>query len=76
MASAIYAEMPGSALDEEYGIYTVPCDVEVNVTYTFAGRVIPLHPLDLIWPLFNNGSNAPLAEAEACYGTVSSHASL
>jgi hypothetical protein len=72
MSDAIYTQMHGSLFDEESGFWVIPCNAEVNVTFTFAGRTIPIHPLDLIRPMFTNGSTstATLRTADVCFGTV------
>ena len=41
--------MPGAQLtnNSEFGeVYTLPCDVELNVTFKFANISYPIHPLD------------------------------
>lgn len=49
VADAFYARVPGAQLQNLSGIgevYTLPCDVELNVTFKFAGVEFPIHPLD------------------------------
>jgi hypothetical protein len=49
IANAIYGRIPGAQLANrtDYGqIWQLPCDKEVNVTFIFGGKHIPIHPLD------------------------------
>lgn len=49
IADAFYARVPGAQLQNISGIgevYTLPCDVELNVTFKFGGIDFPIHPLD------------------------------
>ena len=27
-------------------VYTIPCDVEINISFKFGGKTFPIHPLD------------------------------
>ncbi|KAL5537140.1 hypothetical protein ACEPAF_963 [Sanghuangporus sanghuang] len=47
-ADAIYGSIPGSSLDEVSGLYIVPCDAKVNVSFIFGGVEYPVHPIDTI----------------------------
>lgn len=52
VADAIYSRVPNatyvniSAADTP--VWTLPCDVELNITFTFAGVSYPVHPLDTV----------------------------
>lgn len=49
VADAFYARVPGAQLVNYTGlgeVYTMPCDVELNVTFKFANVSYPIHPLD------------------------------
>jgi hypothetical protein len=46
VAEAIYGSVPGAIFVKEAGWWQVPCDVEFNVSWTFGGKDIPMHPLD------------------------------
>ena len=49
VADAFYARVPGAQLTNYSGlgeVYTLPCDVELNVTFKFANVSYPIHPLD------------------------------
>ncbi|KDR82581.1 hypothetical protein GALMADRAFT_237973 [Galerina marginata CBS 339.88] len=39
---AEFTQVPGLG-----GAWILPCDQEVNVTFSFAGRIYPIHPLDM-----------------------------
>jgi hypothetical protein len=60
----MYASLPGAQFSEENNLWVVPCDAEVNVTWTFGGKEIPIHPLDTIATgVFLGNPHDPL-----CYG--------
>ncbi|ETW81523.1 aspartic peptidase, partial [Heterobasidion irregulare TC 32-1] len=49
MADAIYSRFDGATYTNVTGVgavYTLPCEIEVNVTIKIAGRAYPVHPLD------------------------------
>ncbi|KAI0695469.1 aspartic peptidase domain-containing protein [Cytidiella melzeri] len=49
VADAIYARVPGAVLTNVTGFgeaYTLPCNVELNVTFKFQNVSYPIHPLD------------------------------
>ncbi|KAF9783229.1 acid protease [Thelephora terrestris] len=49
LATAVYGRIPGAQFanrSDVGGIWQVPCDKEVNMTFIFAGQKIPIHPLD------------------------------
>ncbi|PPR00466.1 hypothetical protein CVT24_004527 [Panaeolus cyanescens] len=50
LSDAIYSRFQGSEYRQIAGVggaWTLPCVQEVNVTFKFAGRTYPLHPLDM-----------------------------
>ncbi|KAG8996942.1 hypothetical protein FRB94_007962 [Tulasnella sp. JGI-2019a] len=49
VADAIYAKVPGSYFNAtlENGLWTLPCTAETNITFTFGGQKIFVHPLDV-----------------------------
>lgn len=50
MADAIYGKFYGSQfvqIEGLGGVWILPCDQEVNVTFSFAGTKYPIHPLDM-----------------------------
>ena len=50
VAEAIYGRFHGAEYVSVAGVgstYILPCDSEVNVTFRFAGRAYPMHPLDM-----------------------------
>lgn len=49
LATAVYGRIPGAQFvnrTDVGGVWQVPCDKEVNMTFIFAGQKIPIHPLD------------------------------
>ncbi|KAI0093260.1 acid protease [Irpex rosettiformis] len=49
IADAIYARVPGAEFKNVTGFgqtYTLPCDVELNITFKFHNVSYPVHPLD------------------------------
>ncbi|KIP04220.1 hypothetical protein PHLGIDRAFT_129664 [Phlebiopsis gigantea 11061_1 CR5-6] len=49
VADAFYSRVPGAQLTNYSGlgeVYTMPCDVELNVTFKFSNVSYPIHPLD------------------------------
>lgn len=49
VADAFYARVPGAQLVNYTGlgeVYTLPCDVELNVTFKLGNVSYPIHPLD------------------------------
>ncbi|CCM01494.1 uncharacterized protein FIBRA_03548 [Fibroporia radiculosa] len=49
VSTAIYARVPGAnfTYDAAAGnVWTIPCDVELNVTFKFGGVSFPINPLD------------------------------
>lgn len=45
----MYGRIPGAQYvnrTDVGAIWQLPCDREVNMTFTFAGQKIPIHPLD------------------------------
>ena len=50
MANAIYSRVPGASFVNEPAasgnVWTLPCDVELNVTFKFGGVSYPVNPLD------------------------------
>ncbi len=63
MADAIYGRVQGANYSQEEGLWMIPCDQELNITFTFAGVKMPVHPLDVGSSDFDLGSY--------CVGTVS-----
>jgi hypothetical protein len=64
MADAIYGRVQGANYSQSNGgIWTVPCTQELNISFTFGGVNIPIHPLDVVSSDLNLGSY--------CAGTVS-----
>ncbi len=62
--------MPGSQLinDPDLGkIWTIPCDIEINISFNFGGKNFPVHPLDTSLDFNATDSNGD----HVCYGAVS-----
>ncbi|EJD01502.1 acid protease [Fomitiporia mediterranea MF3/22] len=50
IAEAIYGGVNGAKYDPTQGMWTVPCDAEIDMALQFGGNVFPLHPLDVVVP--------------------------
>ncbi len=59
MADAIYGRVQGANYSEDQGLWMVPCDQELNISFTFGGVKMPVHPLDVVSSDFNLGSYCP-----------------
>jgi hypothetical protein len=53
---------------QNLGLWTVPCDAEINVTWTFGGKDIPVHPLDIVGPSSFTTPGTPDPNDHNCYG--------
>lgn len=50
MAEAIYSKFFGSKFTQLPGlggVWILPCEQEVNITFSFGGKLYPIHPLDM-----------------------------
>lgn len=68
MSDAIYGRVQGAEYNEDLGVWTLPCNQLLNVTFKFGGQDYPIHPLDLVSSDFNvvDSTGTPV-----CVGTVS-----
>ena len=68
LADAIYGCVQGAAYDTHSGVWTVPCNQEINVSFMFGGQEFPIHPLDVASSDFNmvDATGTPV-----CVGVVS-----
>jgi len=51
LSDAVYGRIPGAQYvnrSDVGGIWEVPCNREVNMTFTFSSQKIPIHPLDTV----------------------------
>lgn len=48
ISQAIYGSIPGVSVNEGTGVYTVPCNAEVNVTIQIGTVIIPLDPSSVV----------------------------
>ncbi|THG98836.1 hypothetical protein EW026_g3422 [Hermanssonia centrifuga] len=67
VSEAIYGDVPGSQLidDPDLGkIWTIPCDIEINISFNFGGKSFPVHPLDTSLDFNATDSNGD----HFCYG--------
>lgn len=67
----IYGRVPGATYVPRSGTNSgyyrdIPCDYVLNVTFEFAGRAYPIHPLDLTYEEFDAAVGRYV-----CYSTVS-----
>ncbi|KAA1466500.1 acid protease [Dentipellis sp. KUC8613] len=61
VCKAIYGNIPGALLDTRLGMWTLPCNVEIDIALQINGQVFPIHPLDM--------SPASLTTAGTCVGS-------
>ncbi|TDL24668.1 acid protease [Rickenella mellea] len=47
-ADAIYSGVPGAQLDPSTGLYIVPCDTKIDLSFVFSGVAYPVHPIDTV----------------------------
>ncbi|KAH8110313.1 aspartic peptidase domain-containing protein [Phellopilus nigrolimitatus] len=47
-ADAIYGSVPGAQRFISEGIYSVPCDAKINVSFVFDGQEFAVHPIDTV----------------------------
>lgn len=70
VAEAIYGDVPGAELvkDTDLGeVWTIPCDIEINISFKFGGKDIPIHPLDTSLDLNATDDSG----SRVCLGAVS-----
>ncbi|EKM51671.1 uncharacterized protein PHACADRAFT_261948 [Phanerochaete carnosa HHB-10118-sp] len=53
MSDMIYGRVQGAQYDETAGVWLVPCDQLLNLSFMFGGVEYPIHPLDLVSSDFN-----------------------
>ncbi|EMD40139.1 hypothetical protein CERSUDRAFT_71923 [Gelatoporia subvermispora B] len=66
MSDAIYGRVQGAEYNEEQGLWLIPCDQLLNISFKFGGQTYPIHPLDVSSSDFNmvDSTGNP-----ACVGT-------
>lgn len=86
LSDAIYGCVQGAEYNENSGVWTVPCNQEINVSFMFGGQEYPIHPLDVASSDFNmldaTGNpvcvgtvcvDVPCASLACSFGTVPTH---
>lgn len=63
MSDAIYGRVQGANYSVEQGLWMVPCDQQLNISFIFGGVKMFVHPLDVVSADFNTGN--------LCIGAVS-----
>ncbi|KAI9513331.1 acid protease [Russula earlei] len=48
LCEAIYSNITGAQQDSQTGLWSIPCNVEIDVAIQINGQVFPLHPLDMV----------------------------
>ncbi|KAI9467080.1 acid protease [Lactarius psammicola] len=48
VSNAIYGNIPGAQLDSQTGLWSLPCNVEIDAAIQINGQVFPIHPIDLV----------------------------
>lgn len=70
VSEAIYSDVPGAQLvkNSDLGeIWTMPCNVEINISFNFGSKNFPIHPLDTSLDLNATDDNGN----HVCVGAVS-----
>lgn len=67
VAAAFYSRVPGAQLNTSASYWTIPCDYELNVSFSFGGVEYPIHPLDMSVPYDIANQTLPNG---TCMGTV------
>jgi hypothetical protein len=73
VADAIYGDAPDADFvkSSDLGaVWTVPCDVEINIAFKFGGITYPIHPLDTVLDLGATNDDG----SKVCIGAVSGRA--
>jgi hypothetical protein len=68
VSDAIYGRVPGASYDTGQEIWMIPCDIEVNLTFSIGGVKFPVHPLDVSNDDFNTVDSSG---NHVCLGSVS-----
>ncbi|TDL18821.1 acid protease [Rickenella mellea] len=50
-ANAIYSAVPGAQFDPSLGVYNLPCDTRIDLSFVFGGLAYPVHPIDTVQAL-------------------------
>lgn len=72
MSDAIYGCVQGAEYSSTSGVWTVPCDQEINVSFFFGGQEYPIHPLDVSSSDFNmvDSSGSPVCVGTVCFRCI------
>jgi hypothetical protein len=74
ISDAFYGRVAGAKFNTRLNQWLIPCDQELNVSFTIGGKNYPIHPLDLTRSLsLSKDFGAPTGY---CLGTVSSFNSV
>ncbi|KAI0343282.1 acid protease [Trametopsis cervina] len=44
---AIYSNIPGAVFNATSGLFNLPCDFPVSMSFELGGKTVPIHPLDI-----------------------------
>ena len=66
MSDAIYGRVQGASYSTSDGLWYVPCDQYLNLSFVFSGVNLPIHPLDIV-----SNDIASSTSNGLCYGPVS-----
>ncbi|KAI0070117.1 acid protease [Panus rudis PR-1116 ss-1] len=65
---AIYKDIPSASFFPPANSYAIPCDTKLNVTISVAGVKCPIHPFDLVKPIFLDDNGNPFCVGGIKYG--------
>lgn len=71
-ADVIYGSVPGSQLVRSSGVYIVPCDTKLNLSFVFSGVEYPVHPIDTVAATTDDSGSSVICYSGFTFGTSGS----
>ena len=71
----MYSKIPGATLAVDSGIYVVPCEAKVEITFILGGIEYPVHPIDAVSVHLNNSRNVIVCQGTWIYSAESDDSS-
>ena len=67
-ADVIYGSIPGAQILRSSGIYIVPCDTKVNLSFIFSGVEYPVHPIDTVAATIDDSGTSVICYSGFMFG--------